>query len=75
MVDAERVVSYEDMLNVIMQPEKVIIDVRNPDEIIATGKIPSSINVPSGGRRSGQLSLEGGVAHEECCDEFYRDCG
>lgn len=33
MVDPRRVVSYEDMLRVINQPEKVIIDVRNPDEV------------------------------------------
>ncbi|CAH0407233.1 unnamed protein product [Chilo suppressalis] len=46
MVDPQRVVSYEDMLKVIHQPEKVIIDVRNPDEVNATGKIPSSINIP-----------------------------
>ncbi|CAG9795326.1 unnamed protein product [Diatraea saccharalis] len=46
MVDPQRVVSYEDMLKVIHQPEKVIIDVRNPDEVSATGKIPSSINIP-----------------------------
>ncbi|XP_013139080.1 PREDICTED: putative thiosulfate sulfurtransferase, mitochondrial isoform X2 [Papilio polytes] len=48
MVDPKRVVSYEDMLKVIHQPEKVIIDVRNMDEIKATGKIPSSINIPLG---------------------------
>ncbi|XP_013164491.1 PREDICTED: thiosulfate sulfurtransferase/rhodanese-like domain-containing protein 3 isoform X2 [Papilio xuthus] len=48
MVDPKRVVSYEDMLKVIQQPEKVIIDVRNIDEIKATGKIPSSINIPLG---------------------------
>ncbi|CAK1545932.1 unnamed protein product [Leptosia nina] len=48
MVDPVRVVSYEDMLKVIHEPEKVIIDVRNPDEIESTGKIPSSINIPLG---------------------------
>ncbi|XP_034826225.1 rhodanese domain-containing protein CG4456-like [Maniola hyperantus] len=48
MVDPKRVVSYEDMLKVIHQPEKVIIDVRNPDEVNSTGKIPSSINIPLG---------------------------
>ncbi|KAM3960962.1 rhodanese domain-containing protein CG4456 isoform 1-T3 [Aphomia sociella] len=46
MVDPKRVVSYEDMLKVIHQPEKVIIDVRNPDEVNNTGRIPSSINIP-----------------------------
>ncbi|KAG6456556.1 rhodanese domain-containing protein CG4456 isoform X2 [Manduca sexta] len=48
MVDPKRVVSYDDMLKVIHQPEKVIIDVRNPDEVHNTGKIPSSINIPLG---------------------------
>ncbi|XP_026321916.1 thiosulfate sulfurtransferase/rhodanese-like domain-containing protein 3 isoform X2 [Hyposmocoma kahamanoa] len=48
MVDPNRVVSYEDMLKVINEPQKVIIDVRNPDEINRTGKIPSSINIPLG---------------------------
>lgn len=46
MVDPKRVVTYEDMLKVIQKPEKVIIDVRNPEEIDSTGKIPSSINIP-----------------------------
>ncbi|VVD03621.1 unnamed protein product [Leptidea sinapis] len=46
MVDPKRVVSYDDMLKVIQQPEKVIIDVRNPDEVKTTGRIPSSINIP-----------------------------
>ncbi|CAH0729232.1 unnamed protein product, partial [Brenthis ino] len=46
MVDAKRVLSYEDMLKIIHQPEKVIIDVRNPEEVTSTGKIPSSINIP-----------------------------
>lgn len=46
MVDPRRVVSYEDVLKVIHQPEKVLIDVRNPDEVNTTGKIPSSINIP-----------------------------
>ncbi|XP_072939662.1 rhodanese domain-containing protein CG4456-like [Epargyreus clarus] len=48
MVDPRHVVSYEDMLKVIHQPEKVIIDVRNPEEVNSTGKIPSSINIPLG---------------------------
>lgn len=46
MVDPKRVLSYEDMLKIIHQPEKVIIDVRNPEEIKSSGKIPSSINIP-----------------------------
>ncbi|XP_013200326.2 uncharacterized protein LOC106142922 isoform X1 [Amyelois transitella] len=46
MVDPKHVLSYEDMLKVINRPEKLIIDVRNPDEVNNTGKIPSSINIP-----------------------------
>ncbi|XP_041971298.1 rhodanese domain-containing protein CG4456-like [Aricia agestis] len=46
MVDPKRVISYEDMLKIVRQPEKVIIDVRNPEEISSTGRIPSSINIP-----------------------------
>ncbi|KAI5633889.1 rhodanese-like domain-containing protein [Phthorimaea operculella] len=46
MVDPRRVVSYEDVLKLIHNPQKVIIDVRNPDEVQSTGKIPSSINIP-----------------------------
>ncbi|XP_039750881.1 thiosulfate sulfurtransferase/rhodanese-like domain-containing protein 3 isoform X3 [Pararge aegeria] len=48
MVDPKRVMSYEDMLKVIHQPEKMIIDVCNPEEVNSTGKIPSSINIPLG---------------------------
>lgn len=46
MVDPKRVVSYEDVMKNLNKPEKVIIDVRNPDEVNSTGKIPSSINIP-----------------------------
>ncbi|XP_022825273.1 putative thiosulfate sulfurtransferase, mitochondrial isoform X2 [Spodoptera litura] len=46
MVDPKRVVSYDDMLKIIYQPEKMIIDVREPEEIQSTGQIPSSINIP-----------------------------
>ncbi|XP_011556032.3 rhodanese domain-containing protein CG4456 isoform X1 [Plutella xylostella] len=48
MVDPKRVVSYEDVMKNLNKPEKVIIDVRNPDEVNSTGKIPSSINIPLG---------------------------
>lgn len=46
MSDPKRVVSFEDMLEVIHEPKKVIIDVREPDEVASTGMIPSSINIP-----------------------------
>ncbi|XP_075971411.1 rhodanese domain-containing protein CG4456-like isoform X2 [Anticarsia gemmatalis] len=53
MVDPKRVVSYEDVLNGLNEPRKVIIDVRDPDEINTTGKIPSSINIPLGNVNTG----------------------
>lgn len=46
MVDPQKVVNYDDVVKSIKHPNKVIIDVRNPDEVSATGKIPSSINIP-----------------------------
>lgn len=45
-MDPKRVLSYDDVLKVIHQPRKVLIDVRNPDEVDTTGMIPSSINIP-----------------------------
>lgn len=45
-MDPKRIASYEDVLKVIDKPQKLIIDVRNPDEVSETGKIPSSINIP-----------------------------
>lgn len=46
MVDPRRVVSFNDISKYTQQTDKVIIDVRNPDEVASTGKIPSSINIP-----------------------------
>ncbi|XP_063376985.1 rhodanese domain-containing protein CG4456-like isoform X1 [Cydia fagiglandana] len=48
MVDPRRVVSFDDISKYTQQSDKVIIDVRNPDEVASTGKIPSSINIPLG---------------------------
>ncbi|XP_073942740.1 rhodanese domain-containing protein CG4456-like isoform X2 [Choristoneura fumiferana] len=48
MVDPRKVVNFDDVMKGIEHPDKVIIDVRNPDEVSATGKIPSSINIPLG---------------------------
>lgn len=45
-MDPKKIVTYEELLEVIKTPSKYLIDVRNPDEIKETGKIPSSINIP-----------------------------
>ncbi|XP_045762172.1 rhodanese domain-containing protein CG4456-like [Maniola jurtina] len=67
-VDPKRVVSYEDMLKVIHQPEKMIIDVRNPDEVNSTGKIPSSINIPLGNVQDALATM----SEEEFQKQFRR---
>ncbi|CAK1545931.1 unnamed protein product [Leptosia nina] len=51
MTDPAKVVKYSDMLRIIHEPEKVIVDVRNPEELKETGKIPSSMNIPLGNLR------------------------
>ncbi|XP_064556835.1 rhodanese domain-containing protein CG4456 [Drosophila montana] len=38
--------SYEQVKDVANHPETYLIDVRNPDELAATGSIPSSLNIP-----------------------------
>ncbi|XP_058120173.1 rhodanese domain-containing protein CG4456-like [Anopheles ziemanni] len=38
--------TYEEVLDLPNHPEQLLIDVRNPDEIAATGKIPTSVNIP-----------------------------
>ncbi|CAB3236705.1 unnamed protein product [Arctia plantaginis] len=45
-MDPKHVVHYDEILKVIHQPRKVLIDVRNPDEVDTTGMIPTSINIP-----------------------------
>lgn len=40
------VVTYEEILDLPNQPEKLLIDVRDPPEIKDTGSIPTSINIP-----------------------------
>ena len=38
------IATYEKVKDLPNNPEKVLIDVREPQEIIDTGKIPTSIN-------------------------------
>ena len=40
------IATYEEVKDLPNNPEKVLIDVREPQEIIDTGKIPTSINIP-----------------------------
>lgn len=40
------VVTFEEVENLPNRPEVLLIDVRDPSEISATGTIPTSINIP-----------------------------
>ncbi|XP_022122875.2 rhodanese domain-containing protein CG4456-like isoform X2 [Pieris rapae] len=42
----EHVATYEEIAKSVNKPNKIIVDVRNQDEIKTTGQIPSSINIP-----------------------------
>jgi 3-mercaptopyruvate sulfurtransferase SseA len=41
-----QIVSYEDVKNIPKCHGKLLIDVREPSELVADGKIPFSINIP-----------------------------
>lgn len=40
------IVNYEDIKDLPNHPEKILIDVREPNELQETGQIPTSINIP-----------------------------
>lgn len=40
------VVDYKEVKDVPNHPEKVLIDVREPHELVETGVIPQSVNIP-----------------------------
>lgn len=40
------VVYYDEIKNLPNHPEKALIDVREPNELLEFGRIPTSINVP-----------------------------
>lgn len=42
----DRIVSYDEILEISKNGGATIIDVREPDEIKETGLIPKSINIP-----------------------------
>lgn len=46
MGNSVQVVDYDYVKAMASEPEKCLIDVRNPDELVEVGKIPHSINIP-----------------------------
>lgn len=44
--DQFTIAAYEEVKDLPNHPEKLLIDVREPSELIETGKIPTSINIP-----------------------------
>ncbi|XP_058178805.1 uncharacterized protein LOC131294778 [Anopheles ziemanni] len=40
------IATYEEVLDLPNHPEKLLVDVRGPEELAETGKIPTSINIP-----------------------------
>lgn len=40
------IATYEEVKDLPNHPEKVLIDVREPEELKETGQIPTSINIP-----------------------------
>lgn len=41
-----KIATYEEVKAMAEQPEKLLVDVRNPNELVEVGKIPHSINIP-----------------------------
>ncbi|XP_052894554.1 rhodanese domain-containing protein CG4456 isoform X2 [Anopheles moucheti] len=62
------IATYEEVLDLPNHPEKLLIDVRNPDELAETGKIPTSINIPLS-----QLEEGLNLADEAFKTKFGRD--
>lgn len=40
------IAEFEEVQDLPQHPEKLLIDVREPDELAETGRIPTSINIP-----------------------------
>lgn len=38
--------TYEEVKNLPNHPEKLLIDVREPNELVETGFVPTAINIP-----------------------------
>ena len=45
-LETSQIVDYEYVKSLSNHPEKLLIDVREPGELVADGKIPFSINIP-----------------------------
>ncbi|XP_058833087.1 rhodanese domain-containing protein CG4456-like [Topomyia yanbarensis] len=45
-IDPSLVATYDEIIDLPAHPEKLLIDVREPEELAATGVIPTSINIP-----------------------------
>ncbi|XP_055702983.1 rhodanese domain-containing protein CG4456 isoform X5 [Phlebotomus papatasi] len=43
-----KIATYEEVKDLCNHPEKLLIDVREPHELLETGSIPTSINIPLG---------------------------
>ncbi|KAL7021653.1 hypothetical protein ACKWTF_011973 [Chironomus riparius] len=44
--DQFTIATYEEVKDLPNHPEKLLIDVREPSEVVETGKIPTSVNIP-----------------------------
>lgn len=40
------IATYEEVIDALRNPDKLIIDVREPEDVQTSGKIPKSINIP-----------------------------
>lgn len=45
-IDLSLLATYDEIADLPNHPEKLLIDVRRPDELAGTGTIPTSINIP-----------------------------
>uniref|UniRef100_A0A1L8DU43 Putative heat shock protein n=1 Tax=Nyssomyia neivai TaxID=330878 RepID=A0A1L8DU43_9DIPT len=46
--ESMKIATYEEVKQLCDHPEKLLIDVREPNELLETGSIPTSINIPLG---------------------------
>uniref|UniRef100_A0A1L8DUC5 Putative heat shock protein n=1 Tax=Nyssomyia neivai TaxID=330878 RepID=A0A1L8DUC5_9DIPT len=44
--ESMKIATYEEVKQLCDHPEKLLIDVREPNELLETGSIPTSINIP-----------------------------
>lgn len=51
------IATYEEILELKNHPEKTLIDVREPQELIDTGVIPCSINIPRDNKKNNVQKL------------------